>query len=668
MPRLVAAFVRVHMGPAIPGLIATGFLVLWAADNGGYDAGTWYWGALLTLSMLALVASTRLGRRRLSRPTLAALACLAAFTLWSYASIAWSASPGDALGGSNRTLLYLLVFTLFALLPWTPASALVTLTLYVLGVGGLALVLLWRLATGDHVGLLVIEGRLAAPTGYFNSSVALFTVLALVATTLALRRELPGVVRGLLIALATAGLQLALVGESRGWLVTLPLVLIVAIWLVRERFRAAGAALIPIVATLVPIHALLGIFTGSTTAALGHAGEHAGRVALVWCAGAFVVGTVLAWIDPLVPAPQISARGRRAIGGTLAGLALLAAVAGGVAATHGHPVRFIDRQLNGFTSPVETGGTSSHFGTVGSGRYDFWRVSLEAFLAHPIGGLGQDNFADYYILHRRTAEDPLWPHSLELRLLEMTGIVGFALFAGFVVLALLPAVRVVRRGRGLEAQVAAAALLPSVDWLIHGSVDWFWEMPALAGPAFAFLGMSLSLAARHELGPAPAVARLRLPRAVAPVAPGIGILAVAAIAAVLGLPYLSVSEQTIANSMRYSNPAAALQHLTLAARFDPLSSLPGRLAGTIALQTGLYEVALSRYQQSIDNERGGWFAWFGQGLAASALGERRLARHDFEVALRIENRQPAISDALARVDTPTPLTPQQALSELVAKT
>ena len=41
----------------------------------------------------------------------------------------------------------------------------------------------------------MIEGRLAAPTGYNNASVALFTVLALLATALAVRRELPGVPR-----------------------------------------------------------------------------------------------------------------------------------------------------------------------------------------------------------------------------------------------------------------------------------------------------------------------------------------------------------------------------------------------------------------------------------------------------------------------------------------
>ena len=150
-----------------------------------------------------------------------------------------------------------------------------------------------------------------------------------------------------------------------------------------------------------------------------------------------------------------------------------------MAATHGHPVRFIERQWNGFSQP-QTTSTGSHFTDVGSGRYDFWRVSLDAFLAHPIGGLGQDNFDDYYVRHRRTGEEPSYTHSLELRFLAHTGIVGFLLFATFMVAAI-AAVMPARRRRGLEAFIAGAALLPLIVWLIYGSIDWFWEIPRLPG-------------------------------------------------------------------------------------------------------------------------------------------------------------------------------------------
>ena len=117
---------------------------------------------------------------------------------------------------------------------------------------------------------------------------------------------------------------------------------------------------------------------------------------------------------------------------SIAVLALAGATGGGVAATHGHPVRFIERQWHGFSHQTKTSRQVSHFADVGSGRYDFWRVSLDAFLAHPIGGLGQDNFDDYYIVRGRSGEEPSWTHSLEMRLLAHTGAVGFALFLGFI--------------------------------------------------------------------------------------------------------------------------------------------------------------------------------------------------------------------------------------------
>ena len=42
------------------------------------------------------------------------LGCLAAYTALSYLSILWAGVPGAAWEGADRTLLYLLVFALFA--------------------------------------------------------------------------------------------------------------------------------------------------------------------------------------------------------------------------------------------------------------------------------------------------------------------------------------------------------------------------------------------------------------------------------------------------------------------------------------------------------------------------------------------------------------------------
>jgi hypothetical protein len=653
---------RPHVAALVPGLIIVALMLVWAVHDGGFDADTWYWGALVAVAVLgATVALLGTARLRHSRVSSAAIALFALYVAWSYLSISWAQAPGVALEGSNRALLYLVVFTLLTLLPWTVEAALVALLTFAIGVGVIAVVLIVRFASASDVSALILGGRLAAPTGYINATAALFTIDALVCTGLATRRELPGPLRGLLLALAGCSLQLAVVVQSRGWLFTLPLVLIFAVLAVKDRLRFGVAALIPLAATLIPVHRLLEIYDSAGGSGLNHAGERAGQAALVLFGAAFVLGTLLAWADQLALIPTPSPARRRLIGTLATVLAIAAGCGGAVVVSHGQPFQFIARQWRGFSHPQKQS-TGSHFTDVGSGRYDFWRVALDAFLAHPIGGLGQDNFADYYVKHRRTNEEPEWTHSLELRLLAHTGLVGFALFTAFMVLAIKAAVRARREGHELGRAVAGVALLPLVVWLIHGSVDWFWEMPALSGPALGFLAMAGALAAER---PAPAregMRSLTMPR---PLQLGAGAVAMLAAVVVLGFPYLSVREVSLASDIEATNPAAALADLSRAAKLNPLDADPGRIGGSVALTNGEDKVALQRFRQSIAEEPGGWFAWLGAGLAASALGDQTRAQRDFAEAYSINSQQPAIKQALARVGSKHPLTSAEAFKLLV---
>jgi hypothetical protein len=657
----------------VPALVATGLMLVWAVHNGGFDADTWYWGALVLLSVLVLVVVLRGRGRGLPRVAWLAVAAFGGYVAWSFASMLWAQVPGQALDGSNRALLYLIVFTVFLLVPWTTRAALVTLVVYAVGVGVIAIVLEGRLLSGDQLGQLVVQGRLAAPTGYFNSTVALFMSDALLATALACRRELPAAVRGLLLACAAASLQLCLLGESRGWLFTLPLVLLAAVLLVRDRLRTGLFALVPIAAVLIPLHRLLDVFSGSasTQQALTAAAESAARPALILCCGAFAIGTLGAWSERFITPRPVSTRVRRSIGVAAAALAVCAALAGGIEATGGHPLGFIERQWNGFShqeSSTPSGG--SHFAAIGSGRYDFWRVALQAFDTHPLGGIGQDNFADYYILRRRTGEDPLWPHSLELRLLAMTGAVGATLFALFLGGALWSGLRA-RRREGLAGGVAASALLPLVVWILYGSVDWFFEMPALSGPALGFLGMAAGLSARPSAAGAAASQAQPRVRTAHRAARGLGAAACVALlgacTVALAFPYLSVREVSMASDAASSDPPAALSDLARAASLDPWNPAPGRLAGEIDLTVGRYRPAEAAFRQTIEREPDGWYAWLGAGLAASALGDDVSAAHYLHRAFEIDGIDPVIRLAFDRVLTPHPLTPARALDLLAAE-
>ncbi len=147
-------------------------------------------------------------------------------------------------------------------------------------------------------------------------------------------------------------------------------------------------------------------------------------------------------------------------------------------------------------------------------------------------------------------------------------------------------------------------------------------------------------------------------------APALGLAGLLAAVFALGLPYLAQRELSAAAAARASNPAGALAALHTAERLDPLSAEPGRLAGTIALQTGRDQAAATWFAQVLAREPGGWYGWLGSGLAASALGQRTEAERDFVTAGTIDQGEPAIEQALGHLRAGRPLTPVAALSLL----
>ncbi|HKG04318.1 MAG TPA: hypothetical protein VKB03_14165 [Conexibacter sp.] len=684
----------------VPALLAVGLFVYWGAHGGGYETTTWEPSALFVLGLLvASAAGLGLGGLRASRPLLVALALLTAYVGFSYLSIAWAPAPGEALDGSNRALLFLLLFALFALLPWRTWTALVTLSAFALGIGTIAIVTLARLGSADQIPSLFNGTRLDAPVGYVNGSAALLLIAALVSIALAARRELPVLLRGLLLALAAAALQLSVLCESRGWLFALPIVLVLSLILIpgSDRLRFALWALVPFAGSALALPALLDVFTqadeaptaAATLQALVRTSDHAADVALLVCTGVLAVGLALAALDRRTTVSPRVARGANRIGAGVALVAVLAAIAAGLVLTDGRPDQRIADYWNRSNGYQATAPGSSRFAAVGSNRPDFWRASLKAFADHPLGGLGQDNWGAYYLRERRSNEQPRWTHSFELRLLAHTGIVGFLLFVGFLVSALTAALAGRRRAGRTAAAVAAVALLPGVVWLVHGSVDWFWEIPALSGPAFAFL--ALAGASMRQLRPSttpvfeapasstegaeaaesmvPAAERMRAGAAARAgrgrlaVAVGLGALALLA-AAAIALPYLAEREVAAASSGWPSDPARAFERLDRAADLNPLSSRPELVAGVIALELGRSRVAEQHFSAALERDGGDWFAYFGRGLALSALGERARARLQYERARSFDPAEQLVREALSRVGRRNPLTAQEAFGSL----
>jgi O-antigen ligase len=148
----------------------------------------------------------------------------------------------------------------------------------------------------------------------------------------------------------------------------------------------------------------------------------------------------------------------------------------------------------------------------GGNRRDFWRVAWSSFRDHPLQGVGVDNFAVDYLRERHSTEQPLYPHSVVLRLFSQTGLVGAALALGFLGVALAAAAPALRRSGGRSAGAAAGAMV--AYWLLHGAFDWFWEIPGLTAPVLAALGIAAALGRP----PVPAARRMRAALVASPAA------------------------------------------------------------------------------------------------------------------------------------------------------
>lgn len=457
--------------------------------SGGYFPQPRLIAALVVWASILGLALTGPVRLPATLPGRLALGGLLAMLAWSALSLLWAPLAGPALVSVQRLSLYLgALFLALQVLRDPRLRHAVEPAL----LGGIAIVigygLLGRLLPGilDLARSESAGGRLEQPITYWNSEGLIAAVGVVLAARVAgdLRRR--PLLRGAAAAAAPALGAAVYVSFSRGALtsVVLGLAVLVAFAPQRAQLRAAAVALAGGLVAGAVAAALPGV--ASLEGALG-ARERDGLIALAALAG---LGALTAWAtlrrpgrdDATVPAwaPRL-----RPVAAAVAVLVAAGLVIGGLGE------RPSDAEL-------ARGAEAGRLATVSSNRYDYWRVGLAGFAREPVTGLGAGGFRVEWLRERDIAESVKDVHSLELEMLVELGLPGLLAFAALLAGTALAA-RDVLRADPAAAAGSAAAL---AAWLLHASIDWDWQFPAVALPAIVLAGALLAARETTPLSPA----------------------------------------------------------------------------------------------------------------------------------------------------------------------
>jgi len=344
----------------------------------------------------------------------------------------------------------------------------------------------------------------------------------------------------------------------------------------------------------------------------------------------------------------VPARVARAIGAFVLVLVVAGGVAGSVlfVSRYGDPVhragiwwgRF---KANEYVSASSTPHLTSGFG--GAGRYQIWTVAVHVFERHPLIGIGVDNFGVDWLRERPNAQDNIYPHSVELRTLQQTGLVGALFAVVFLGAALTVAVRGWRTLTPVPRGTSISALLVFSYWSVHGTVDWLWEIPALSAAAFATLGLAVALSPGE----------MRVPRRW--LASSAAVALAAFVVVTLVPPWLSARETEIALSLP-SGSDAQFASLGRARRLNPLTSEPDVLGAVIASQHGDDARQRMLLDRAIARNRYDWFPHLELGLLDAREGDKAAALASIGQALALDPNEQSIQYAVVRVRSGRPPT------------
>jgi hypothetical protein len=593
-------------------LAAAAWLLAWVA-TGSIEAADWLPYAFLAGLLLGVVLVTGAAMRP-RRGELIALGALVALALWETLSLTWSDVPSLARDEALLTLFYVTALAVPLVTLRTGGERLFGIAAVGAAAGTFAVATALVLRFGSEQADHFYSGRLSFPISYPNAQAAVFLIGFWPAIVLAAQRGWPPLARGLALAGATAASAGWLTTQSKGGVASLAISAAIVFSVSPLRLRLLVPSLLAAGLTAAAYEPLTAPFRSDGESALVADVRGAGTAILVLTAAGTLVGLGYALVDARL---RLSARARRALGRVTLALVVLAAVAGVVAfvVTVGAPGRYVRDRWNDFNRVPAYETTSSHLLTLGSHRYDFWRVAVTEFKRHPVAGIGARSFGAAYLRERHTTEPPARAHSIELDALSEVGLVGFALLACGLVL---PLVGLVSRTRARDP-AATAALAGAAYWLTHASVDWIWTVPTCGLLFFLLLGTGLSGGERRPLAPKGALTA----------AAAVAVVAVVAFVP----PWLSarLAGQGDLSWARRLDPLSVQPYIAEAARATTAQAAIGPLAAAVRKEPRVADLRFSLAQ------------------AYRRAGDVRSARRELEAAKRLDPLEPSILDALARL-------------------
>lgn len=262
--------------------------------------------------------------------------------------------------------------------------------------------------------------------------------------------------------------------------------------------------------------------------------------------------------------------------------------------------------------------------SAGQGRYQYWQQAVDAFESEPLLGTGGATFVLWWARHASVGGSVQDAHNLYVQTLGEIGIPGAMALLAFVVLTLFAGVRLALRTTGDARALSAAALAGAVTFWVDATVEWVWQMPALAVVMMLLAAVLLGSRGVKRRSPLP-----RWPRA------GLAMLAIVALLPVMLATAVSSGLERSQAAVRAGDLRSALVLARSAADVQAGAAGPRLQEALVLEEAGQLPQALAATGAAIEREPTNWQPWLIRARIAERIGRHRTALRAFRTAHRL---------------------------------